>query len=88
MAGPKKKKHRKAKAVRDGSAPVELTPTEAKVEFVPVPPRAERSARGIHPRKQAPPVKPGTPTTEVSTSPDRARRRFLTARPPTAAKPR
>jgi hypothetical protein len=65
----KKRKGEKPETGEDGTAPVELTPTDATIDLKREPTRAERAARGIHPRRQAPPVEPGKPSSESSSTP-------------------
>ena len=66
---PKKKPQRKSRPRTIGTTPVHLTPTDATVEYHPVPPHSTLSARGIHARKVAPPVEPGEPSEDASTTP-------------------
>lgn len=65
----KKRKRGQPEPAEDSTAPVELAPTDATIELTREPPRAERATRGIHPRRQVPPVKPGEPSSESSSTP-------------------
>ena len=69
MSQRKKKPQGKSKPPERGTGQVHITPTDATVAFVPVPPRSARATRGIHARKVAPPVEPGEPSEDASTTP-------------------